>query len=117
MAHLQQVEPSAAASAGTIKVVRKDAVLELWARTGTLLRAYADDWSADKPQARLLAADRIAPRLPPTGWLDRALTGEGLFVEAGTLLAEWPKQPRGTRRGVARRRGGRALGRSLGTPP
>jgi hypothetical protein len=88
--HLQQVEASAAASAGAITAVRKDAVLELWARTGTLLGAYADDWSADSPQARLLAADRIAPRLPPTGWLDRALTGEGLFVETGTLLAEWP---------------------------
>ena len=88
--HLQQVEPSAAASAGTIKVVRKDAVLELWARTGALLGAYADDWSADIPEARLMAADGIAPRLPPTGWLDRALTDEGLFVETGTLLAEWP---------------------------
>jgi hypothetical protein len=65
---LQQVEPSAAASAGTIKAVRKDAVLELWARTGALLGAYADDWSADSPQARLMApiASRPGSR-PPAG--------------------------------------------------
>jgi hypothetical protein len=36
-----------------------------------------------------MAADRIAPKLPSTGWLDRALTDEGLFVETGALLADW----------------------------
>lgn len=88
--HLQQIEPSAASSAGPIKVVRKDAVLELWARTNALLGAYADDWAVDSSEARLLAADRIAPKLPPTGWLDRAVTHEQLFVDAGSLLDEWP---------------------------
>jgi hypothetical protein len=88
--HLLQVEPSAAASAGPIRVVRKDAVLDLWARTNTLLGAYADDWTADSPEARLLAADRVAPKLPPTGWLDRALTRDELFVATTALLYEWP---------------------------
>jgi hypothetical protein len=88
--HLLQVEPSAAASAGPIKVVRKDAVLDLWARTNALLGAYADEWAADSPQARLLAADRVAPKLPPTGWLDHALTREELFVDTASLLDEWP---------------------------
>jgi hypothetical protein len=87
---MQQIEASAASSAGPIKVVRKEAVLELWMRSSTLLGAYADDWAQDNSEARLLAADRIAPKLPPTGWLDRALTGEELFVESITLLGEWP---------------------------
>jgi Rad3-related DNA helicase len=88
--HLQQIEPSAASSAGSLKVVRKDAVLDLWARVSALLGAYAADWSADNSEARLLAADRLAPKLPPTGWLDRALTQEDLFVESATFLSEWP---------------------------
>lgn len=77
-------------STGPIKVVRKEAVLELWARTKTLLGAYADDWAQDNLKARLLAADRIALKLPPTGWLDRALTREELFVDAAGLLDQWP---------------------------
>lgn len=87
--HLERVEPSAASSAGPIKVVRKGAVLELWTRTAALLGAFAGDWSADNSEARLIAAERVAPRLPPTGWLDRALTREQLFVDAASLLSEW----------------------------
>lgn len=88
--HMQRIEPSAASSAGPIKVIRKEAVLELWVRTKTLLGAYADDWAQDNSEARLLAADRIAPKLPPTGWLDRALTCQELFVDTTSLLDEWP---------------------------
>ncbi|GIH21808.1 hypothetical protein Aph01nite_01180 [Acrocarpospora phusangensis] len=32
----------------------------------------------------------VAPRLPPTGWFDRALVGEELFVDAALILGEWP---------------------------
>jgi hypothetical protein len=88
--HMERAEPSAASSAGPIKIVRKEAVLELWARTNALLGAYASEWSADSTEARLLAADRITPRLPPTGWLDRALIHDELFVDAMALLSEWP---------------------------
>ncbi len=88
--HLEQIEPSAAASAGTIKVVRRDAVLALWFRVRALLGLYAESWTADSPEARLLAADRVAPRLPDTCWLDRALTTDELFVVSDLILAEWP---------------------------
>jgi hypothetical protein len=87
--HLQRVEPSAASSAGPVRVVRKAAVLGLWARSNMLLGAFASDWSADSSEARLVAADRIAPKLPPTGWLDRALASDELFVDTDTLLKEW----------------------------
>lgn len=89
--HLQRIEASAASSAGPIKVIRKDAVLELWARTSVRLGAYADDWAAESSEARLIAADRIAPKLPPTGWLDRALTSDELFLDDASLLDEWPE--------------------------
>jgi Rad3-related DNA helicase len=88
--HLEQLDPAAVASIGAIKVVRKDAVAALWARVNELLGVYAGLWSADSPEARLLAGDRIAPLLPPTGWLGRALDAAPTFIESATLLAEWP---------------------------
>ena len=62
----------------------------LWARTNELLGAYAAGWSADVPEARLLAADNLALRLPATGWLGRKLTQVAPFVGAEELLSEWP---------------------------
>ena len=88
--HLEQLDPAAAASIGAIKVVRKDAVAALWTRVNELLGVYAGDWSADAPEARLMAADRVAPRLPTTGWLIRALDTGPTFVDSATLLADWP---------------------------
>ena len=37
-----------------------------------------------------MAADRVAPRLPTTGWLIRALDTGPTFVDSATLLADWP---------------------------
>jgi Helicase C-terminal domain len=88
--HMAELDPPAAASIGTIKVIRKDAVAVLWARVDTLLGIYAGEWSAENPEARLLAADRLAPCLPPTGWLTRALDQPGAFIGTDGLLAEWP---------------------------
>jgi hypothetical protein len=88
--HLSQLDAAAAASIGAIRVIRKDAVLALWIRANELLGAYAGHWSADVPEARLLAASAVSSRLPPTGWLIRALDTDPIFVDAGSLLAEWP---------------------------
>jgi hypothetical protein len=90
LAHLADLDAAAAASIGAIKVIRKDAVGALWGQVNQLLGAYAGEWSADTPEARLLAADRLAPRLPPTGWLGRTLSEPGVFVGAAELLSEWP---------------------------
>ena len=86
--HLAELDAAAAASVGTVKVVRKDAVAALWTRVDQLLGAYSSDWSADTPEARLQAADRLAPYLPPTGWLGRALSIPSIFVETAELLSE-----------------------------
>ena len=69
----------------------------LWTRVNELLGVYAGDWSADAPEARLLAADRVAPRLPPTGWLIRALAAGPLRCAhkwCGRLVnrKRWPLQ-------------------------
>jgi hypothetical protein len=87
---LEQLDAAAAASIGTLKVVRKDAMGGLWTRVNELLGVFASDWSADVPEARLRAADRVATRFPPTGWLIRALDSGPTFIDAATLMAEWP---------------------------
>jgi hypothetical protein len=89
--HLRELDPTSAASIGAIKVIRKDAMAALWTRVNELLGVYASKWSADTPEASLLAADHLAPSLPPTGWLNRALSTPTVFVETSTLLAEWPQ--------------------------
>jgi hypothetical protein len=88
--HLAELDAAAAASIGAIKVIRKDAVAALWTRVNELLGTYSGEWSADTPEARLLAADHLAPYLPPTGWLGRTLSASEVFVEADALLSDWP---------------------------
>jgi hypothetical protein len=88
--HLAELDAAAAASIGTIKVIRKDAIATLWTQVNQLLGAYSGEWSADTPEARLQAADQLAPRLPPTGWLGRALSIPSSFTEIAELLHEWP---------------------------
>lgn len=89
--HLEQLDPAAASSVGEIKVVRKDAVAALWTRLNELLGLYASEWSADIPEARVRAADRVASLLPPTGWLGRALSADHVFADSVLLLSEWPR--------------------------
>jgi hypothetical protein len=89
--HLDELDAAAAASIGAIKVVRKDAITELWIRVNELLGVFAANWSAGVPEARLRAANSIVAQLPATGWLIRALDSPPRFVDAGTLLAEWPR--------------------------
>lgn len=89
--HLEQLDPTAAASIGVIKVVRQDAVTSLWNRVNELLGVYASNWSADVPEARLGAADSVAAYLPPTGWLIRALDAAPTFVDSEALLQEWSR--------------------------
>jgi hypothetical protein len=88
--HLADLDAAAAASIGAIKIIRKDAVAALWTRVNDLLGAYSAEWSADTPEARLLAADHLAPGLPPTGWLGRTLSAPVVFVEVEALLSERP---------------------------
>jgi hypothetical protein len=87
--HLAQLDPTAAASIGAVKVVRKDAVAALWTRVNELLGSFALTWTAGIPEARLRAAEAIAEHFPPTGWLARVLDVPETFVDARALLTEW----------------------------
>ncbi|MEU4321435.1 helicase C-terminal domain-containing protein [Nocardia fluminea] len=89
--HLDQLDAAAASSIGNVKVIRKDAVIKLWNHVNGLLGIYANKWNANSTEARLDAADSIASQLPPTGWLIRAIDTTEIFVNAETLLHEWPK--------------------------
>ncbi len=48
---------------------------------GTLLGYSAAEWWRGR---------HLAPRIARTGWLSRALSSPSPFVEAVTLLGEWP---------------------------
>ena len=87
---MNAIEPAADASAGSIRVMPKDAIIELWNRIRVMLSLYRGRWSLDDIRARAVAAERIQPRIPQTGWLVRALDRNERFVKVEHLLAEWP---------------------------
>lgn len=87
--HLTDLTPDAEASAGTIKILEKAAIFELWDRIRLLLSLYRDNWSLDDISARIAATQTIRSRLPETGWLIRVLDAERRFITAESLLAEW----------------------------
>jgi hypothetical protein len=87
--HLTALEPAAEASAGSIRVIQKQAVMNLWERAGLLLSLYRDHWSLDDMQARRMAAQIVQERIPTTGWLIRALDSNERFVTPERLMAEW----------------------------
>lgn len=89
--HLERIDPSASSSLGSIRVVRKSAIIRLWERIRTILDAYGTTWSADDLGSRVAAGHAAASKLPPTGWLDRAVTGDEPYVDEVALLAEWPE--------------------------
>jgi len=88
-----EIAQEAQSSIGTLKIIEKSAVNALWGRTKLLLSLYRAGWSLDNLQARLAAAQAISPKLPPSGWLTRAFTGDGLVINAEHLMAEWPNDP------------------------
>lgn len=87
--HLTKAEPSARASAGAIRIISKDAVLDLWSRLEKLFRTYAKNWSLDDPASRLPATKAVQAKCPAAGWLFRALDADELFVSSASLLKEW----------------------------
>lgn len=87
--HLTAVASDAEASAGSIKVLPKTAIFELWTRVRTLLSLYRGGWSLDDISARSSAAASIRARLPATGWLIRALDADERFITTERVLAEW----------------------------
>jgi hypothetical protein len=87
--HLNALDPAAEASAGAIRVILRDTVIELWNRVRLLLSLYRDNWSLDDMQARAAALTRIQGQIPPTSWLPRAFDHPGRFVTPQQLLSGW----------------------------
>ena len=87
--HLTNIDSSAEASAGSIKVLEKVAVLALWNRVRMLLSQYRAGWSLNDITARRVSAQAIRPKIPHTRWLIRALDTDGRFLREDRLCAEW----------------------------
>jgi len=87
--HLTALAADAEPSAGSIKVLPKSAIFDLWTRVRTLLSLYRGGWSLDDISARFSAAASIRDRLPGTGWLIRALDADERFITTDLLRAEW----------------------------
>jgi hypothetical protein len=66
--HLTSLGPGVASSAEGIKIVEKQAVLELWNKIRTQLLLYRDQWSLEDIAAREVSAQRIRSGIPEAGW-------------------------------------------------
>jgi hypothetical protein len=89
--HLTAIDGAAKSSAGAIRIITKSAVLELWERVRVLLSKYRQGWSIDDIPARLSAANALLVKCPRTGWLQRALDADRLFLDGKHMLTDWPK--------------------------
>ncbi len=87
--HLTSLGPGVASSAGGIKIVEKQAVLELWNEIRTRLSLYRDQWSLEDIAAREVSAQRIRSGIPEAGWLVRALDADEEVITTEKLCIEW----------------------------
>lgn len=90
LTHLRTIDPAAQSSAGSIRILEKDAVLSLWRHVEGLLRSYANGWKLDDVTVRIGKTQALLPRCPSAGWLVQALSGDELFVNSEDLLRGWP---------------------------
>ena len=87
--HLAELGPGVEAALADIKVIEKDAVVNLWKTVRAVFVNYRDIWHPDDVAAKRRAGTEITGRIPPTGWLGRALDSGGTFVDGDELLREW----------------------------
>lgn len=89
VSHLSELMPDAESSAGVIRIISKDTVLELWNRAKELLSQYRNLWSLDDINIRRKAVEAIRPKIPSNGWLIKALDIDERFISSEQLLNEW----------------------------
>jgi hypothetical protein len=87
--HLSEFMNDAESSAGEIRIIPKDSIMELWELIRQLLAEYRTSWSLDDINSRRQAAEVIRPKLPPGGWLTRSLNFDQHFITTEGLLNEW----------------------------
>jgi len=87
--HLSEIMPDAESSAGEIRIITKDSIMECWNVIKQLLIKYRNLWSLDDINLRRQAAEAIRPKLPLSAWLTRALNFDCRFITTEMLLKEW----------------------------
>jgi len=87
--HLAEINPDAESSLGTIRIVTKDSVFQLWEIVKQRLTEYRNNWSLDDISDRRNASKAIRSELPEANWLHRALVRDLLFITPEILLEEW----------------------------
>lgn len=87
--HLTELGPGVEAAMAGIKIIEKDAVVRLWRTVRAVFVKYRGIWHPDNVAAKRRAGTEIIGRVPPTGWLGRALDSDETFVDGDQLLREW----------------------------
>jgi len=90
VSHIRELDSAAQSSLGEIRILEKDAILLLCSKILETLAEYRRNWSLYDLTSRQVAAEQVIPKLPPEGWLSRALGENGPVINAPMLLAEWP---------------------------
>lgn len=87
--HLDEIAPDAESSIGSIRIVSKESLIQLWEIVKQLLTEYRNGWSVDNVTMRMNAGNAIRGKIPTPGWLGRALGRDELPITTDSLLSEW----------------------------
>ena len=87
--HLSKIKSDAESSAGSIRIISKNAIIELWEIIKQLLVGYRESWSIDDIKIRMQAAEAIRHKLPPNGWLIKVLDSDQRIISSEMLLNAW----------------------------
>ncbi|HUU16455.1 MAG TPA: DEAD/DEAH box helicase family protein [Sedimentisphaerales bacterium] len=87
--HIAVIIPEAESSMGTIRIIPKDALIQLWDVVKQLLTEYRNVWSLDDVTMRSIASNAIRGKFPNHGWLSRALARDEHIITTEVLLIEW----------------------------
>jgi hypothetical protein len=87
--HLTEIAPDAASSLGSVRIVLKDSIIQLWQILKQLMTEYRSNWSVDDITIRRNAANTIRGKIANDGWLNRVLSTDEQVITTETLLNEW----------------------------
>ena len=87
--HLTVLGAGVEDSIGDLRIIPKQAILDLWDKIRSVLVLYRDGWLPDNLAVNLQSAQSIRSRIPETGWLTRVLSHGSVFVTSEELLKEW----------------------------
>lgn len=90
--NLGEIDRTASPALGRLRIVSTSVMEQVRARLQEILADYWRTWSRGNASARLTARAAAERRLPPRGWLHRAILNvPGPFLQADELMAEWPR--------------------------